>query len=188
MAKAVDAWISACDRCLRRKSPTNARAPLVNIRTIQPLELRCIYYLSLESSKGGFQNSLVLTDHFTRYAQAFPTKNQTAKTTAEVLFNQFIVHYGFPQRIHTDQGANFQSRLIKELCYIVGIEKSRTTPYHPMGNGMCERFNRTLLGMLGTLTPDQKTSWKSHVAPLVHAYNCTRHESTGTSPFFFDVR
>ena len=184
MAKAVDAWISACDRCLRRKSPTNARAPLVNIRTTQPLELLCIDYLSLESSKGGFQNILVLTDHFTRYAQAFPTKNQTAKTTAEVLFNQFIVHYGFPQRIHSDQGANFQSGLIKELCHIAGIEKSRTTPYHPMGNGMCERFNRTLLGMLGTLTPDQKTSWKSHVAPLVHAYNCTRHESTGTSPFF----
>ena len=143
----------------------------MNIRTTQPLELLCIDYLSLESSKGGFQNILVLTDHFTRYAQAFPTKNQTAKTTAEVLFNQFIVHNGFPQRIHSDQGANFQSRLIKELCHIAGIEKSRTTPYHSMGNGMCERFNRTLLGMLGTLTPDQKTSWKSHVAPLVHAFN-----------------
>ncbi|XP_060073436.1 uncharacterized protein LOC132553223 [Ylistrum balloti] len=66
----------------------------------------------------------------------------------------------------------------------IGIEKSNTTPYHPMGNGLCERFNRTLLGMLGTLSEDKKQDWKAHVGPLVHAYNCTRQESTGFTPYF----
>ena len=61
--------------------------------------------LSLERSKGGFENILVITYHFSRYAQALPTKNQTAKTTARILFDQFIVHYGFPARTHSDQGA-----------------------------------------------------------------------------------
>ncbi|XP_048251763.1 uncharacterized protein LOC124124353 [Haliotis rufescens] len=81
-------------------------------------------------------------------------------------------------------GANFMSRMIKELCSILGISQSRTTPYHPMCNGMTERFNRTLLNMLGTLKPDQKYDWKGFVGPLVHAYNATRHESTGYSPFY----
>ena len=183
MSADVDNWIKKCPRCVRRKTPANSRAPLVNVVTTQPLELVCVDFLTLETSKGGYQYVLVITDHFTRYAQAIPTRNMTAKTTAEAIFNNFVVHYGMPKRLHSDQGANFESRIIKELCQVTGCQKSRTTPYHPMGNGMCERFNRTLLDMLGTLEPHQKADWKSFIAPLVHAYNCTRHESTGFSPF-----
>ena len=89
--------------------------------------------------------------------QAIPTQNQTAKTTACVLFDNFIVHYGFPARIHSDQGQTFEPNLIKELCKIAEIEKSRTTPCHPMGNSQCERFNQMLLQMLGTLEDYQKS-------------------------------
>lgn len=183
MGQDVKAYIKQCGRCLRRKSDTNIAAPLVNIETTQPLELVCLDFLTLETSKGGYKNILVITDHFTRYAQAIPTRNQTARTTAEALWSGFIVHYGIPKRIHTDQGANFCSKLMRELCSISGMEKTRTTPYHPMGNGMCERFNRTLLNMLGTLDPDQKADWKKYVGPMTHAYNSTKHSSTGFSPF-----
>ena len=107
-------------------------------------------------------------DHFSRYAKAFPTRNQTARKTARVFFENFIVNYGFPARIHRDQGQNFVSNLIKELCNIAGVEKSRTTPYHPMGNGQCERFNQTPLKMFGTLEEYQKSDLKAHVPTLVH--------------------
>ena len=180
----IDSWIKNCHRCLRRKVPTNQRAPLIPIRTTYPLELVCMDFLTLEPSKGGYQHILIITDHFTRFAQAIPTRNQTAKTTAETFYNSFMTKYGFPTRIHSDQGANFDGNIIKELCNITGMTKSRTTPYHPMGNGMCERFNRTLMDMLGTLNPSQKSNWKAHVPSLVHAYNSTRHESTGQSPYF----
>ena len=66
---------------------------------------------------------------------------------------------------------------------MAGVDKSRTTPHHPMGNGMFERFYQTL-NMLGTLEDHQKEDWKSYIAPLVHSYNATRHDSTGYSPFF----
>ena len=183
MCTDLDNWINKCERCILRKSRT-ATAPLVSIHTTQPLEVLCMDFLSLETSKGGYQYILVITDHFTRYAAAIPTKNMTAKTTATALFNEFITHYGFPMKIHSDQGGCFESKLMKELCELSGMAKSRTTPYHAAGNGTTERWNKTLLDMLGTLDPDQKTDWKSHIGPLVHAYNSTKHESTNISPYY----
>lgn len=183
LADDVKNWVKCCEPCVKRKISIPDRAPLVNIRTTQPLELVCIDYLSLEPAKGGVENILVITDHFTRFAHAIPTRNQTAKTTATALYS-FFLHYGFPQVLHSDQGRNFESALIKDLCKLVGITKSRTTPYHAMGNGMTERFNHTLLNMMGTLEEDKKRDWKTYVPALVQAYNATKHDSTGYSPFF----
>ena len=184
MARDVGDYIAQCKRCLCRKASVHQRAPLVNIETSQPLELLCVDFLKLEPSKGGVENILVITDHFSRYAQAFPTKNQTARTTARIIYDHFVVHYGAPARLHSDQGRNFTSSVIRHLCELLGISKSRTTPYHPMGNGQCERFNSTLLSMLGTLDNSQKSDWKSYVPSLVHAYNCTRSDATGFSPYY----
>ena len=134
------------------------RSKLVNITSTTPMEIVWLDYLTLERSKGGFEKILVITDHFSRYAQAILTRNETTKTTARVLFDNYIVHYGFPARIHSDQGANFESNLIKELCKTAGVEKSRTTLYHPMGNGQVERFNQTLLQSLGLLRKTRKVT------------------------------
>ncbi|KAG1933335.1 interleukin-1 receptor accessory protein-like 1-A [Pimephales promelas] len=182
MATTVEEKIKTCERCVRRKTPPERAAPLVNIVTSRPLELVCMDFLSLEPDRSGTKDILVITDHFTRYAVAIPTRNQKAETVAKCLWDDFLVHYGFPEKLHSDQGPDFESKLIKELCTIAGIRKVRTTPYHPRGNPV-ERFNRTLLQMLGTLDDEGKTCWKSYVKPLVHAYNCTRNDSTGISPY-----
>ena len=136
-------------RCILWKLQQDGTAGLVNIVSSSPMEILCSDYLKVERSKGGFEDVLVITEYFSRYAQMFPTRNQTARTTARVLFDNFIVHCGFPARIHSDQGQTSESKLIKELCDIVGAEKSRTNPFHAMGNGQCERFIQTLLKTLG---------------------------------------
>ena len=172
-----------CSRCLRRKT-TPQVAPLQPIYVTQLLELVHMDYLSLEPSKGNIENFLVITDHFTRYALAYPSKKQTAQATARILWNNFICHYGFPEKFISDQGRNFESDLIKELCKTAGVKKLHTTPYHPQENGQCERFNSTLCSMLGTLSEEEKSDWKSYLGCMTHAYNCTKHASTTYSPYF----
>lgn len=184
LEQSIEHRVRNCPRCIRRKRLDRTAAKLNPVHSSYPMEIVCMDFLSLEMSRGGYENILVITDHFTRFAQALPAKNQTAHTTAKLLFENFICHYGFPSRLHSDQGRNFESEVIRELCKIANIDKSRTTPYHPQGNGMPERFNQTLLNMLGTLEDEQKTTWKSYVPTLVHAYNSTPHSSTGFSPHF----
>ena len=177
--------IKSCDRCLRFKQSPE-QAPMETIEMSYPLELVHMDFLTIGSKKGPTKeiNVLVVTDRFTRYAQGFITSSQTAKAVAETFYNGYLVHYGWPERIHSDKGGCFESDLIKELCKIANVQKSRTTPYHPEGNAQVEKFNHTLLRMIGTLDHDQKSKWQDWVSTLTHAYNCTRCESTGFSPYY----
>ena len=151
----VVSYINSCPRCLHRKSQSD-KAPLLNIEASQSLELIHLDYIKIEPSKGNIENVLVITDHFTRYAQVFPSKTQTTLATAKLLWNNFILHNGFPPKSITDQGWNVESELIESLCQLAGVQKLRTSPYHPQTNWQCEHFNSTLLDMLGTLSPEQK--------------------------------
>ena len=156
MAAEVEKKGKTCERCVRRKTQPDKAAPLVNIQTTRPMELVCMDFLSLEPDSHNTKDILVITDHFTNYAVAIPTRDQKASTIAKTLWEHFLVHYGFPERLHSDQGRDFESHTIKELCALAGIRKVRTSPYHPRGNPV-ERYNRTLLSMLGTLQDKEKT-------------------------------
>lgn len=182
MAADVERKVKTCERCFRRKTQPEKAAPLVNIQTTRPMELVCMDFLSLEPDSRNTKDILVITDHFTKYAVAIPIRDQKASTIAKTLWEHFLVHYGFPERLHSDQGRDFESYTIKELCALAGIRKVRTSPYHPRGNPV-ERYNRTLLSMLGTLKDKEKAQWREHVKPLTHAYNCTRNDVTGFSPY-----
>uniref|UniRef100_H3AC61 Gypsy retrotransposon integrase-like protein 1 n=1 Tax=Latimeria chalumnae TaxID=7897 RepID=H3AC61_LATCH len=157
--KDIKEYVQCCQRCVIGKTPrTSARAPFESIKTSAPLELVCIDFWSAEDSNNKSVDVLVITDHFTKLAHAFPCKNQTAKQVAKTLWDRFCV-YGFPKHIHSDQGTNFESSLIVELLELAGVDKSHTTAYHPMGNGGTERFNRTLGNMMRSLPPKAKHHW-----------------------------
>ena len=102
----VASYINTCPRCIRRKSQSDT-APLHNTEATQPLELIHSDYPQIEPSKGNIENVLIVTDHFTRYAQAYPSKTQTALATAKLLWNNFTIHYGFPNKNYFRPGLQF---------------------------------------------------------------------------------
>ena len=95
-----------------------------------------------------------------------------------------MVHYGWLEKILTDQGKSFENNLFQELCSLAQVKKLHTSPYHPETNRQCEHFNATLISMLGTLPSHAKKNLQEWVATLTHAYNCTVSPVTGFSPYF----
>ncbi|KYO27968.1 hypothetical protein Y1Q_0014168 [Alligator mississippiensis] len=182
MARDVQKKCETCARCVQWKTLPTRTAYLHTISSSKPLELVCIDFLTIETDRKNISNVLVITDHFPRYAQGYPTRDQRATTVAKVLWEKYFVVYGLPERIHSDQGRDFKSHLLREIFQMAGIRKLQTTPYHPQGDPQPERFNRTLLNMLSTLRNEQKDCWSQHLAFLVHAYT-TRNEATGASPY-----
>ena len=142
---------------LLRQENTLGNVTHANIVATHPLELVHLNYLCLEPGKGLDKNVLVVTDHFTRYSQAYVTRIQTTKMTVKTLWDKFIVHYGLPKKILMDHDQSFKSRLVADLCKLMGMQRIWTSPYHLQTNGQCERFNSTLINMPGTL-PKEKTS------------------------------
>jgi len=134
------------------------------------------------TSSRGYKYILTVIDHFTRWAEAFPIRNQEAVTVASVLVNQIFSRYGCPKQILTDQGPCFEAKLFQELCQRLHIDKIRTSPYKPSTNGMIERFHRTLNSMIAKIISERQRDWDLCLPSVMAAYRATCHSSTGYSP------
>ena len=122
---------------------------------------------------------LVVSDYFTRWVEAYGIPNQETTTVAHKIVEEFFFRFGLPEQLHSDQGRNFESEVVCEVCKILEIAKTRTTPYHPLSDGLVERLNRTLLNMLAMATADHPSQWKCHLRSLCMAYNTSIQSTTG---------
>ncbi|KRY42383.1 Retrovirus-related Pol polyprotein from transposon [Trichinella spiralis] len=136
----------------------------------------------LEKTPSGNRYVLVLTDYFTKWTAAFPLANMEASTVAKVLVEKYIAYFGAPDYLHSDQRRSFEASVVLEMCRLFGIKKTRSSPYHPQGNGQAERFNRTLLDMLSIMVDGNPGQWDDMLPFVMLAYNSSVHESTGVTP------
>ena len=138
--------------------------------------------MSVTTSRGN-RYVFVIVDCFTRWTEAFPLPDKTAQSVADALFNQVFCRFGMPAVIHSDQGREFENKILQELCLLGGSHKTKTTPYHPESDGMVERFNRTLLMMLAMFAGKNRDDWDDLLPAVMMAYRSSVHESTGFSPY-----
>ena len=184
MANDAAQWVSHCTRCqVAQGTYTDPKPKIGQLESNNPLDLLCLDFTKIDPSKTGKENVLVMTDAFSKFSVAVVTPNQKALTVAKALVEKWFHVYGIPSRIHSDQGKSFDNEVIRSLCKLYGVQQSLTCPYNPRGNAQCERFNRTMFGLLHMLSKEQKADWPVHLPSLVFAYNATPHSTTGFQPY-----
>ena len=132
----------------------------------------------LPESESGNKYLLIVADYFSKWTEAFPMVNQEATTVAEILVRQVISRFGVPLSLHSDQGRNFESTVFSEMCRLLGVKKTRTTPLHPQSDSMVEKFNRTLEAQLSKFVDQHQRDWDEHVPLLLMAYRTSAHDTT----------
>jgi Integrase core domain len=130
----------------------------------------------------GPKKALVICDQFTRFVVVAPIGDESAVTVARELLQHWILLFGPPERLLSDNGANFCGEIIRHLCAATGIKKVFTTPWHPQTDGTVERFNRTLCPVLAKVALREE-DWSQHVPMAAFRYNSPYHSTTGMTPY-----
>jgi len=125
---------------------------------------------------------LTLVDYATRYPEAVALPRIETERVAEALVEIFS-RMGVPQEILSDRGSQFTSEMMKEVGRLLSMRQLTTTPYHPMCNGLVEKFNGTLKKMLRKMCVEKPKDWDRYLPALLYAYREVPQESLNFSPF-----
>eukprot|EP00731_Ephydatia_muelleri_P019885 Em0012g710a len=181
MAKDVNQYCSKCVVCQQAKLPTPTPAPMTNIPIGRPWKMIAVDVLAVPRSVNNNIYLLVIQDYFTKWVEAIPLPDQTANRITTEIIRLFAV-YGIQDILHSDQGTNFESTIFQQTLEAFGINKRRTTAYHPQCDGMVERVNRSLLQLLRAYV-EKDYEWERYLPLVLYAYRTAVHTSTGVSPF-----
>ena len=186
MTEDVTLYVKSCKECnTNKKASRKAKAPLTKYHAGAPMERIHLDILRpFTPSKSGNKYILMLICQFTKWLEAYPLPHQRAESVARATVDNFITRFGCPTHIHTDQGTNFTSSLFQAICDILGIVKTRTTPYHPSSNGQIERYNRTIFQIIRCYIKGNVTEWDEDLTLITSAIRALPNRHTGMTPNF----
>lgn len=189
MSEDISSHVTFCDICQRAKTRHRDVPELGHIAEPELISALGFWSIDLQgtyrATRRGNRYIIVAIDYLTKWVEARCLKDCTAVSTAKFIVDRIIHRHGVPEQMKllSDQGANFESRLIQELCELYNIKKLRSSPYHPQGNGAVERENREIKELLRSYTVSSQSDWDDYVEQVVHARNTTVHTSTSFTPF-----
>ena len=140
-----------------KSSSSNKGALLQPITTQRPGELVTMDIVEYPQSVREYRYCLVMVDHFTKWLELFPLRNQKAETVAKKVFDGWIPRHGAPEQLHHDQGKNLSAKMIEEVCSFLEVWNTRTTPFHPQSDGASERSVRMVNNMLAKVVAEDQT-------------------------------
>jgi hypothetical protein len=184
LSQDVKSWCKTCDLCASQKGPPRkAKAAMKQYLVGAPLE-RVGIDITGPLPKSSNRNKYIFTivDYFTKWIVAIPLVKQEAHTVANSFVENFVSVFGVPKQLHSDQGTNFESRIFKEMCEILGSEKTRTTAFRPQSDGLVGRGQRTIKAMLSKFVTTNQKDWDTYLPIISMAYNSSVQESTGFTP------
>eukprot|EP00794_Sanderia_malayensis_P014624 gene14624-16139_t len=182
--KSVENFCACCEICAKNKTVPRPHWPFKPIKVVPiPFYMIGVDLIGpLKTIRSGNKYILSVIDYYTKYAEAKALPNQEAETIVRALEEIFARH-GMPSVLLTDQGRNFESHLMKSVCQLFGIEKRRTTAYHPQTDGLCEGFNGVLKALLRMKVNCDKNDWDEQLPHALLAYRVSKQSSTGVTPF-----
>lgn len=182
-----DAMVFArsCDKCQRYANYVNSpAAPLTSLTSPWPFAMWGIDLIGeLPKGKGGVKYAVVAVDYFTKWAEAEPLASITAKKLVDFVYRSIICRFGIPYKLISDNGKQFDSKEMRQLCENLGIKKSFSAVSHPQTNGQTEAVNKIIKHTLKAKLDDSKGNWPEELPNVLWSYNTTPRSTTGETPF-----
>ena len=181
----VTRYCQSCDICQKTAQKCLRRAPLAKMPVIdvpfRRVAVDLIGPISPETEEG-YKYILTFVDYATRYPEAIPLKDGTTESVADALFTIYC-RLGVPEQLLSDLGTQFISECMEQVSALMGIRRLTTSVSHPEGNGLVERFNKTLRSMIRKLCSEEPNSWCKYLDALLFACREAPQDSMGFSPF-----
>ena len=181
-------WCRECMSCQQAKIQNHTKAPIQNFdlpsARFQTVHIDIVGPLPAvkenddSCSVSSYRYLLTCIDRATRWIEAQPLSDITARSVAQAFMVAWVSRFGVPLHVITDRGSQFESELFGELSKLIGFHRLRTTAYHPQCNGLIERSHRTIKNALMS----KKKSWLSSLPIVLLGLRCIENEN-GFSPF-----
>ncbi|THD24703.1 Gypsy retrotransposon integrase protein 1 [Fasciola hepatica] len=181
---------NTCGTCATIKNYVpSPKAPMEVVNAGEPGQRDGIDIMEpLPMSKDEDQYVLVMIDYFTKWSEAVALRFQDANSVADAFIRKWVGRYGAPEHLHSDQGSAFESQMLREVCGLLGVKKTRTTPYHPQSNGLVECTNRTIEALLQSFIDNRRTNrWDELLPMCMIVYRASCHGTTQFSPAFLTL-